>query len=301
MDIPIIDFSSYDEAHPETLEALGAQVNSALSELGFMAVRNVGMAPALLDELFAASEKFFSQNESDKRALGYSTAEENFGYQGLAEESLAPGSSPDLKEAITLCDLLSQRDRPWPDLEFRDLCVEFYEACLQAAYRIQRVFAAALQLDREYFVERHSGQNVTLRLLHYPPLSAAEAGQLGAGSHTDYGMVTLLFQDAVGGLEVLDKNDKWQAVAPIPGAVVINTGDLTERWTNGFYRSTSHRVRREVGQGDRYSIAFFVDPDSETRVECLSSCVNDAHPARYSPISAGEHILQKLQATHHAD
>ncbi|MFV8816321.1 isopenicillin N synthase family dioxygenase [Haliea sp. E17] len=298
MQIPVIDFSSYDEDNPQALRDLATRVNAALTGIGFMSLENIGIDMALRDRVFAASKAFFAQEDAEKRKLGYSSAEENFGYQGVCEESLEPGHPPDLKEALTLRNLPSRMDYPWPDSDFRDLLMAFYQDCMAAAYRVMRVFATDLDVPLDYFVRVHTGTNVTMRLLHYPPLSAATDGQLGAGAHTDYGMITLLFQDQVGGLEVCDRDGTWQAVEPIPGAVVINVGDLTERWTNNRYRSSQHRVQPRGGFGDRYSIALFVDPDPETLVECLASCTGADNPPQYAPTSAGEHILQKIQATH---
>ncbi|MEE4661358.1 MAG: 2OG-Fe(II) oxygenase family protein [Halieaceae bacterium] len=298
MNIPEVDFSPYDEGDDAALVALAAQFNEALTGVGFLSLRNIGIDESLRDRVFEASKAFFAQPEAEKRKLGYSDAEDNFGYQGICEESLMPGSAPDLKEAMTLRDLHKPRDFHWPDTAFRDLLMAFHDDCLAAAYRILRVFATDLQMDREFFVEKHGGENVTMRILHYPPLPQQSEQQLGAGPHTDYGMVTLLFQDLTGGLEVLDRDGQWQPVTPRPGAVVINAGDMLERWTNKRYRSSLHRVRARPGGSDRYSIAFFVDPDSDTLVECLPSCTDAEHPPLFGPTSAGEHILAKIQATH---
>ncbi|MEM1112503.1 MAG: 2OG-Fe(II) oxygenase family protein [Pseudomonadota bacterium] len=298
MKIPVVDFASYDPNDPEALNALAEQVRQALTGIGFLSLKNVGIPEDLRQRMFATAASFFAQEDAEKRKLGYSDAKENFGYQGVCEESLNPGMPPDLKEALTLRDLEKHRDFAWPDLTLRDLLLQFYEECMAAAYRVLRVFAVSLDLPIEFFVDRHKGENVTLRVLHYPPLDAASPGQLGAGAHTDYGMVTLLFQDAVGGLEVRDANGNWQAVDPMPDAVVINAGDLLQCWTNEHYRSSLHRVQPRGGVGDRYSIAFFVDPDSDTLVECLPSCTDADNPPRFAPITAGEHILAKIEATH---
>jgi isopenicillin N synthase-like dioxygenase len=161
------------------------------------------------------------------------------------------------------------------------------------------LLAASLELPEDFFVSRHGGENVTLRFLHYPSnLNARTKSQIGAGAHTDYGSITLLFQDDVGGLELRDASDAWQDAPPIPGAVVVNAGDLMERWTNGRYRSTLHRVKRITGAADRYAIAMFVDPDSDVLVQCLPSCRSASEPARFPPITAGEHVRQKLAASH---
>ncbi len=262
-----------------------------------MGVRSIGISQELRRRAFSISRNFFAQTAQEKQQLGYGSAADNFGYQGIGEEKLAPDAPPDLKEAITLRDVLARTDGRWADTELQSFVEEFYRECLAAAHRLQRVFAAALDLDSEFFVQHHSGENVTMRMLHYPPLQVQEASQLGAGEHTDYGMLTLLFQDQQGGLEVQGADGHWIGVEPDDEIVVVNTGDLTERWTNGYYRSTSHRVQPRSNGEHRYSIAFFVDPDSSTTVSCLPSCVDEKHPLQFEPVNAGEHILSKLEAT----
>lgn len=304
MRIPPIDFASYDENDPASLRTLGESVGNALSEIGFMSVTNLGIGDDMLDDVFAASKQFFTADREAKMASAYISASENFGYQGLAEEHLDPSKPADLKETFTMRNVLNhpRNDSRWPSEDFRMLMTSFYRACLEAAYRMQRVLSAALEVDQDFFVRNHNGENVTLRLLYYPATgvdSVAES-QLGAGAHTDYGLLTLLFQDDVGGLEVLDKSDTWQPVDYQESAIVINSGDLLERWTNGQYRSTMHRVKPKIGQRERYSIAMFVDPDSATPVSVLESCISENNPARYGPITAGEHVQQRIEASHKA-
>ena len=299
MKIPVIDFSIYDEETPETLDKLAEQVDSALSGIGFMSVANLGIDNTLREKVFAASKDFFASAPDLKNKLGYSGAKENFGYQGVCEEHLKPGAPPDLKEALTMRDIYSHRDADWPSNQFRDTVFEFYGQCFEGARKLGRVFARVLGVDNKFFLRAHSGSNVTLRMLHYPPVVAETIGQLGAGEHTDYGMLTLLFQDMEGGLEVYDKKeDIWQAVKPVEDAIVINTGDLMERWTNGRFLSTLHRVQTRAGQSDRYSIVVFFDPDDDVMIECLPSCHSSDNPAKYPPIKAGDHILGKISATH---
>ena len=191
-------------------------------------------------------------------------------------------------------------DERWPDADFRIAVERFYAEAMVAAQRLQSLLALALNVPRDFFVSCHNGENVTLRLLHYPPVStsAISEAQMGAGAHTDYGMLTLLMQDDVGGLEVRDDAGQWHPVPPRPGAIVINSGDLLERWSNGRYRSTCHRVKPVVGDRERYSIALFVDPDSETGVVALPSCVSDENPPRFPPTTAGQHLQEKIEATH---
>lgn len=301
MDITNIDFSQYDDSKPETINALADQVYQALSTTGFMSVTHIGISKALRDAVFAMSKSFFSQSWEEKNKVGYLSAKENFGYQGIGMEHLDPSKPADLKETFTMRDIakyLDQAER-WPSTEFRDLVTTFYNECFTAAKRIMRVFSAALEQDTNFFINCHKGNNVTLRLLHYPSFTGEiEEQQLGAGAHTDYGMITLLFQDGVEALEVCDKHGNWLPASAEPDRILINTGDLMNRWTNNMFRSTPHRVRPIVNGPDRYSIAMFVDPDEDTVIETLPSCIDAQRPNLYPPISAGDHILEKIKATH---
>jgi len=302
MKVPAIDFSSYDEDQRDSMVAIGDKLDSALSEIGFMSISNLGISTELLDQVFAASRAFFKGDASVKAASAYASAAENFGYQGLCEEHLDPDKPADLKETFTMRNLLQHPvdDNRWPSPEFRDLMISFYQACLVGAYKVQRVMASTLDLDPNYFVQHHSGENVSLRLLYYPASGVDQIApdQLGAGAHTDYGLLTLLFQDDVGGLEVLDMENQWQAVDYVESAIVVNSGDLLERWTNGQYRSTLHRVKPKIGHRERFSIVMFVDPDSATSVSVLESCISESNPARFEPITAGEHVQQRIKASH---
>jgi isopenicillin N synthase-like dioxygenase len=275
-------------------------VDQALTRDGFMYVTGHGIDPALIEKSFSAMRWFFAHGRKFKNAYAYTDVDANFGYQGMEAERLDPRSMADLKESFTMRNALEHADHvvEWPEGNFRDIALELYTVGLRAAYKIMQILTTVLGLPPTFFASRHSGENVTLRFLHYPAgLTPRSDAQFGAGAHTDYGSITLLFQDDIGGLELLGTDGRWHAAPPMPGAAIINTGDLMERWTNGRFRSTLHRVRPIGGRRDRYSIALFVDPDSAVEVECFDSCVSAARPLRYPRITAGEHIRQKIAAS----
>lgn len=300
--IPTINFERYDESSDAAMNLLATQVSEALSQSGFMQITNLGITQTMIDEIFDLSKWFFSRSDDEKAVSAYTDAAENFGYQGLGIEHLDPSQPADIKQTFTMRDLQRHdpNDRRWPSALFRDEMTSFYNACLEGAYRIQRVFSVALDVEAEFFVRHHQGENVSLRLLYYPSsgINTVKEGQLGAGAHTDYGMITLLFQKDIGGLEVLDADDSWLQVAPLNDAIVINTGDLMERWTNGKFRSTLHRVQPKTGLEDRYSIAIFVDPDTQTPVKVLDSCCVSGEESRFPEITAGEYIHARIRASH---
>jgi len=300
VNLPVVDIAAF-AADASPTERIVRQVRAALSEVGFMYVRGHGIPPAVLREAQQASRRFFAQPPAVKDRFAYRHAdlEANFGFHGLEVERLDPTSAPDLKESFSMrnAPAVTHADR-WPGHEFRNTALELYASCLSASYRIMGIMAAGLDLPPEFFTKRHQGQNVTLRFLHYPAgLPVTSATQLGAGEHTDYGSITLLHQDEVGGLEVCGADGHWRSAPAVPDALLVNTGDLMQRWTNDRFRSTVHRVRPISGFTDRYSIAFFVDPDSDVRVECIESCKSESSPPRHAPITAAEHIQAKIAAS----
>jgi isopenicillin N synthase-like dioxygenase len=183
---------------------------------------------------------------------------------------------------------------------------EFYQACTKLANQILEAIALSLKLPLELFTNHHNQHHHTMRSLCYP-VPPNSLGYLGAGEHSDYGSITLLFQDEISGFEIQHSSGEWYAAPVIPGTVIVNTGDLMQRWTNDLFPSTRHRVVIPLDiQKPRYSIAFFCHPNYDSvilplgvaaDIPCLPNCT-EHQPAMYSPVLAGEYLLQRLQATY---
>ena len=152
------------------------------------------------------------------------------------------------------------------------------------------VFAAA----RAFFADRMYDPQCFLRLIHAPP--RPRAGDETTGAHTDYGAITLLATDGVPGLEVRPLGGDWVPVEAPAGSLVVNLGDMLARWTNLRYASTPHRVV-PVADEPRYSVPFFVNPDADTLVACIPSCVDAGHPCRFEPITAGAFLHGRIDGT----
>jgi isopenicillin N synthase-like dioxygenase len=136
------------------------------------------------------------------------------------------------------------------------------------------------------------------RMIHYPPRqTASSADQQGAGAHTDYGCVTLLYQDDAGGLQVQNVNGEWIDAPPIEGTYVVNIGDMMARWSNDRYTSTPHRVISPLGV-DRYSMPFFAEPHPDTEISCLPNCSSADNPARYPAVSCSAYMLSRFAETY---
>jgi isopenicillin N synthase-like dioxygenase len=313
--IPAIDFEPFISGKSEEQRAVARQIYQACHEIGFMYLKNPGIPLAVIDQIFAESQQFFALPYTIKNQLAWSNEFSNRGYVGVERERLDPAKPGDLKEAFNIGkeanpDERSKEDNnslvlnQWPPGRdnFRATVLKFYQACVEVADAICRAFAIAFSLPESFFVDRHSEQQHTLRLLHYPPLTQSpKPEQVRAGEHSDYGSFTLLFQDEVGGLEVCTTQGEWIAAPYIPGTIIVNTGDLMQRWTNHVFCSTKHRVMIPTSdrvKQSRYSIAFFCHPNDDTEIACLESCQEPERPPLYPPITAGDYLLSRLQATY---
>jgi isopenicillin N synthase-like dioxygenase len=297
--IPLIDFSAWFQGSPKKRLDLANDIISAAHQTGFMYLENFGVAPRETTKMFHMLEDYFALPLSTKQKNPYTSTEANHGYNGFEEERLDPQGPGDLKETFTMRNVFQVADNLWPSTNFRTMAQHFFHSCQLASKNILEALSLGLHMPQDYFEKHHTGENQTLRFLHYPHLPAHRPNQIGAGAHTDYGSITLLFQDDVGGLEVQDSDGHWIPAPYIRETAVVNIGDLMQRWTNNYLRSTLHRVSPTFrpDRHDRYSIAFFCDPDNDTLVQCLPSCVTHDTPAQYLPITARQHLLEKLTAS----
>ena len=299
MSIPLIDLSKFQISNQDSKKTVVKQIYQACHEIGFMYIQSSAISIEL-EQVFNVSKSFFSSQLAVKQQLAWSDHFSNTGYVGWERERLNSHQPGDLKEAFNIGNQeISNTSLSSVLVANNPVIVTFYHACTELANTILQTFALALEMPEDFFISRHNQQNHTLRLLHYPPLQTSpKPGQMRAGEHSDYGSLTLLFQDGVGGLEVQTADKDWIAVPSIPGTVVVNIGDLMQRWTNHIFCSTKHRVVIPNDDGinqSRYSIAFFCHPNNNTEVACLESC--SQHPI-YAPILAGEYLMNRLKATY---
>lgn len=303
--LPVVDLALPSEQCAE-------DVRRACIRFGFFYVTNHGIATDLLEEQLEQSKAFFSQPASEK--LKILADKNNRGYTPMEEETLSPAtqSKGDTKEGLYFGREIAahspEASKPlhganqWPDPaklpRFQGTMMRYFSACTKLGFRLLEVLAMSLGLMPTFFNDKFDPPMAFLRPLHYSPeASAPDAGVYGAGAHTDYGMLTILHTDGSPGLQILHGRH-WIDVDHVPGALIVNLGDMLERWTNGRYKSTVHRVVSTTRR-DRYSTPFFFEPNFDARVQCLPSCCVD-EPPRYPPTTAGRHLLQKYGETHSA-
>lgn len=309
--IPQIDLTQDDEA-------VAAELRSALTTIGFASLTNHGME-AMIPKAFSASKAFFSLPLEDKMKVAYQGHESNRGYIACGSEKYESGNEADRKETYDLNPDETDYQQPWPSSEvagdslksFQEVLTDYFNQMDQLHLRIMRLIAVGLNISPEFLLERCNEKHENLRLLHYPetPLPKKDIGErepiVRGNVHTDFGTITLLTQDGLGGLRVKRLDGAWIYVPPVENAVVVNVGDMLQRWTNDVLKANPHQVvePRDLSNKDsttipeRYSIAFFCNANKETMLECFEQCVSEDKPAKYPPVKAFDYITMRLSQT----
>lgn len=304
--IPVIDLAPLTGAGDKA--AMARDIHDALANIGFMYVRNHGVDTALIDAAFTQAEAFFALPEDDKMALHITgSGAALHGYTGYFGENTDPEHTRDLKEIFDLgrmpADGITRPffgPTPWPPAlpAFRKVMETYHLELLALAQRLMGGIALSLHLPENYFKPMMQEPIGIQRLLHYPPQAkVADDSLIGIGAHTDYGCLTLLAQDAVGGLQVMNRDGVWIEAPHIPGTFVVNIGDMIQRLTNNVYLANLHRVINVSGQ-ERYSIPFFFDVDFDTVFAPLDGCVTPENPAKYDPMVCGDHKWARYRAAY---
>jgi isopenicillin N synthase-like dioxygenase len=285
--LDVIDLSGLGSGDPAALRRVAAELGRACRETGFFYIRNHGVTDELVSGLFNVSRAFFAAPAAAKDDLAITRSPHNRGYVGLAGESLNLVEA-DRKEAFNIGLDLPASDpeviagKPfrgvnlWPQtLGFRQTALDYFNALWRLGLDLHLAIATDLGL---------------------PPRDAGQQSP-GAGEHTDYGSLTILLNDGVGGLEVRRRDGAWIEAPPLPGTFICNIGDCLMRWSNDTYVSTPHRVTSPA-ERDRYSVAFFFDPNPDALIACLPGCSAPDRPAKYAPIPAADYLRQRLVATY---
>jgi len=314
--VPIVDISGYVSGDAKSKALVAAQIHDAYTTAGFLQITGHTVTPALQVRFLSAIASFFALPLSEKEKVSQSLSKCHRGYErigGQKLDELDDDATPDQKEGFS-----ARRERPlgrflegpnqWPEEEvlpgFRETYMEYFEAVHQVSKMMFRLIALSLNLPEDHFDFFASDPNgiCLCRAHHYPPTPKDAAGRTrGVGAHTDFGALTLLLQDTVGGLEVLHKpTGTWHAVAPVAGAYVVNIGDLMQRWTNDRYKSTMHRVISPLSEKDRYSCAFFNDGALDTMIECIPSCLQAGEKPAYGPLKVEDWIVKRYQQSYGA-
>lgn len=303
-EIPIVDVSPLiDGSDPS---GVAERIGVICEEVGFFYVENHGVPKELVERMYQATERFFDLPLPVKERLDVANSGPTLrGYIPMYGENVDPESTRDFKECF---DFGSPQDEVSPFSgpnqmppeypEFQQICESYHEAMLGLARKLVSAIALSLGLPADYFEAVQRNPITIQRLLHYPPQEPdVSQDEIGIGAHTDYGFLTILSQDDVGGLQVRNRDGEWVSAPPVEDTFIINIGDLMQTLTNDRYTSTVHRVVNTSGR-ERYSIPFFIDLDYDAVVEPLPVCVSEENPAKYKPYTCGEHKYARFASSY---
>ena len=304
MELPVLDAAALERG--EGIDTL----RHACESVGFFYLAGFDVAPAVMEATAAQARAFFALPLAERLSVSLEHSTCFRGYEKMQAQRLEAGAPPDLKEGFNIgSDLgpdhryvragyFNQGRNQWPAAlpSMRPAMEAYFNALTGVAHRLMRAMARSLGLAPGHFDSFCDEPMAILRLLHYPPQPPNPApDEKGCGAHTDWGCLTLLWQDDAGGLQV-HVGGEWVDAPPIPGTFVVNIGDMFARWTNDRYRSTLHRVINRSGR-DRYSIPFFFEGNPGHPVEALPVCLAEGEAARYPATTVSEHLAEMYRAT----
>ena len=302
--IPIVDFARFDTDLP----SLAQEIKQVCASWGFLYLKNHGLGQSKIDRMFNISETFFKTTPLKEKATTPWNSIHNAGYDAktgtegyFSEHGANETVSPEDDKEVFVIRKQASYDQPMPpslrrfNPEIQQFMAETHE---KIAVRLLACLGLGLGLTRDRLPQIHQHENpsvTTLRLIHYPALQQDDTAPIRLASHTDQGVITILFQNIISGLQVrppkytgpIKDDEKWLDARVIPGAVLINIGETMTFFSGGLMKSTLHRVARSPvpeDQGkDRFSMAYFCHPNQDTLLEVLQGI--EGGVKREAPIS----------------
>jgi len=303
--LPVVDLSNATEEWDRVVKDVG----DACQKYGFFYVVNHGIDSKLISDLFSLGFSFFGQTPEEKNKIAMKYAGKAFrGYFNLGGELTS--NKPDWKEGLYFGAEIP-KDHPdnskpmhgqnlWPANmpELEKVVLGYMEALTKLGHLLMEAIGRSLGLSSSFFREKFTSEPfIPFRLFYYPAdkTGVHEDGTVrwGVGKHTDYGVLTILAQDSVGGLEVQSVDGDWIVAPPIDGSFVVNIGDMLEIWTGGRYKSTPHRVKNTT-TADRLSAPFFFDPPFDCIIHPEINEQTDLNSPWAKPFPYGQYIHNKV-------
>ena len=304
MQIPKIDISEIEEK--EFSRTLLQDFFSAYNKYGFGYIINHGIEKTLIEQLFQVSKQFHSQPLSEKMRVALD--HNHRGYIAIntstdVNSKLADVKKPNQSESFMIMredkselpDVYLSGPNQWPKLEnFKEVLEKYTCNMTKLGRNLMRLALLSSGVKDLSVMQSLDTPTIWLRLLHYPPISKNSPSDLyGSAPHTDFGCLTILAQDEIGGLQVQTREGEWIDVPKLEGSFVVNVGDMLSRYTNGLLRSTPHRVINKSGK-ERFSCPFFFDPHTNAVVQPLKG----TGKPKFSPINFGEFLREELEASY---
>lgn len=299
--IPVIDIAPLRDGSDPF--GVANALHAASKGLGFIYIKGHGISDETINAARNCAYDFFRNPEADKASVSVST--KHRGWLGMGGAKMQNDAKPDLKESFiwgyedaagnTPQDHALRGPNQWPEFlpSMQQQAMEYFNQVHEVAHHLMRGFALGLDLDEDFFL-RTSSRPLSRASFVYYPQQGEELGenQFGVGPHTDFGVLTVLCQDNVGGLQVEDINGEWIEAPPIEGTLIVNVADLLARWTDGAYKSTPHRVVNSSGR-ERLSLVLAFDPDPDTMIDARDVFGAD-YQAKEMPITCGDYLVWRF-------
>ena len=305
--IPVVDLSKFVGGNESERKQFVEDLGQAFHEYGFVGVNNHGIPKKLVEDFYAAAKSFFSLDEATKRESEIAGLAGQRGYTAFGKEHAKQSNVGDLKEFFQMGQELDggrTSDEYPANVQvaevpaFATLGRELYQAFEKSGGKLLEAIALFLELDQNYFTDEIHEGNSILRAIHYPPITEEPKSAIRAEQHEDINLITLLVGASAGGLQLLNMQNEWLDIVPEEDEIVVNVGDMLQRLTNNYLKSTTHRVvnpPREEWHRPRLSIPFFLHPKSKMSLNCLKQCVSEENKVAYEDITAGEYLDERLR------
>ncbi len=305
--IPVVNLQQFVSGNAGQKKDFVAQLGKAYHEVGFVAVENHGIPDSLIAGFYKHVNAFFALPKEAKSKYEIAGLAGQRGYTSFGKEHAKHSNKGDLKEFWQFGQWVDNTDADKPEYpenvkveelpEFHETGKNLFKAFENCGGELLKAIALFLNLDENYFNDKIYNGNSILRAINYPPITEEPDGAIRSEQHEDINLITLLVGASAEGLQLLNMQGEWKAITAGPGQIVVNVGDMLQRLTNNYLKSTTHRVvnpPREKWHEPRLSIPFFLHPRSEMRLDCLEGCVNENNPVHYEPVSAGEYLDERL-------
>lgn len=306
--IPVVDLSKFVHGNENDRISFVQKLGRAFHEVGFVGVVNHGISKQLVNDFYASAKEFFSLPSEIKKKYEIAGMAGQRGYTSFGKEHAKQSNVGDLKEFFQIgqepSDPNAKIEEYPPNVsvaevdQFTDLGMQLYRAFETSGSALLRAIALHLELDENYFDAHIKDGSSIQRAIHYPPITEEPKSAIRAEQHEDINLITLLVGASAGGLQLLNLQGEWLDILPEENEIVVNVGDMLQRLTNNYLKSTTHRVvnpPREEWHRPRMSIPFFLHPKSEMSLACLENCVTEKRPLAYKPITAGEYLDERLR------
>ncbi|MEO7990887.1 MAG: 2-oxoglutarate and iron-dependent oxygenase domain-containing protein [Chryseolinea sp.] len=310
-EIPSLNLADFYKGDASQKQKFVDTLGAAYTNIGFAAIRNHFLTDDLQNRLYTAIKSYFALPDDIKKKYELTGLAGQRGHTGKGKEHAKGRNTGDLKEFYHVGQELSaaelkKEDYPenvWPAEvpDFKPVAIEVYRALEKTGLYMLRAIALYLELDEFYFDDKIKNGNSILRPIHYFPIESPDsvpADAVRAAEHGDINLITLLMGASADGLQVLRRDGKWIPITALPDQLVVNVGDMLERFTNKKLKSTIHRVvnpPRHLMNTPRYSVPFFMHPRSEMSLASLPGCVDAENPKHWDDITAGEFLDQRLR------